>query len=289
MDTEGTEKNIMLKLGEKQVLQIIKQVDFGVYLADKEEADTNERVLLPLKQVPKGAKEGDRIEVFLYKDSKDRLIATTNTPFMVKGEVKLLEVAQVGKMGAFLNWGLEKDLFLPFREQIRPVKPGDQCLVALYIDKSERLCATTKVYHHLRKDSPYKKDDKVEGFVYEISDNFGAFVAVDDMYSALIPKRELRDDIKEGQRIIARVVSVKEDGKLDLSMKEKIQEQIKIDAVKVLEVIESFDGALPFNDKASPEVIRREMKMSKNEFKRAAGHLLKQGKIEITEKSIHLK
>ena len=279
----------MLKLGEKQVLQIIKQVDFGVYLADKEEADTNERVLLPLKQVPKGAKEGDRIEVFLYKDSKDRLIATTNTPFMVKGEVKLLEVAQVGKMGAFLNWGLEKDLFLPFREQIRPVKPGDQCLVALYIDKSERLCATTKVYHHLRKDSPYKKDDKVEGFVYEISDNFGAFVAVDDMYSALIPKRELRDDIKEGQRIIARVVSVKEDGKLDLSMKEKIQEQIKIDAVKVLEVIESFDGALPFNDKASPEVIRREMKMSKNEFKRAAGHLLKQGKIEITEKSIHLK
>lgn len=279
----------MLKLGEKQVLQIIKQVDFGVYLADKEEADTNERVLLPLKQVPKGAKEGDRIEVFLYKDSKDRLIATTNTPFMVKGEVKLLEVAQVGKMGAFLNWGLEKDLFLPFREQIRPVKPGDQCLVALYIDKSERLCATTKVYHHLRKDSPYKKDDKVEGFVYEISDNFGAFVAVDDMYSALIPKRELRDDIKEGQRIIARVVSVKEDGKLDLSMKEKIQEQIKIDAVKVLEVIESFDGALPFNDKASPEVIRREMKMSKNEFKRAAGHLLKQGKIEITEKSIRLK
>ena len=279
----------MLKLGEKQVLQIIKQVDFGVYLADKEEADTNERVLLPLKQVPKGAKEGDRIEVFLYKDSKDRLIATTNTPFMVKGEVKLLEVAQVGKMGAFLNWGLEKDLFLPFREQIRPVKPGDQCLVALYIDKSERLCATTKVYHHLRKDSPYKKDDKVEGFVYEISDNFGAFVAVDNMYSALIPKRELRDDIKEGQRIIARVVSVKEDGKLDLSMKEKIQEQIKIDAVKVLEVIESFDGALPFNDKASPEVIRREMKMSKNEFKRAAGHLLKQGKIEITEKSIRLK
>lgn len=279
----------MLKLGEKQVLQVLKKVDFGVYLVDTKEEDTSERVLLPMKQVPAGTKEGDVIEVFLYKDSKDRLIATTNQPFMVKGEVKLLEVAQVGKMGAFLNWGLEKDLFLPFREQTHPVKQGEKCLVALYIDKSERLCATTKVYHHLKTDSPYQKDDKVEGLVYEISDNFGAFVAVDDIYSALIPKRELRDEVKVGQRITARVSGRKEDGKLDLSIKEKIQDQIKIDAMKVVEVIESFDGALPFNDKASPEVIRREMKMSKNEFKRAVGHLLKLGKIEITEKSIRLK
>ena len=279
----------MLYLGKKQELEIMKKVDFGVYLKSPEDAKGEERVLLPAKQVPQGAGIGDTIEVFLYKDSKDRLIATTNTPFLMMDEVKLLKVAQVGKMGAFLEWGLEKDLFLPFREQTRKVREGEECLVALYIDKSSRLCATMKVYHYLKLDSPYKKDDKVEGIVYEISDNFGAFVAVDNQYSGLIPKKEFFGTLKTGDRITARVSAVKEDGKLDLSIREKAFAQIVVDAEKVMQVIESFDGALPFNDKANPEVIRREMQMSKNEFKRAVGHLLKTGKIEITEKSIRMK
>ena len=279
----------MLYLGKKQELEIMKKVDFGVYLKSPEDAKGEERVLLPAKQVPQGAGIGDTIEVFLYKDSKDRLIATTNTPLLMMDEVKVLKVAQVGKMGAFLEWGLEKDLFLPFREQTRKVREGEECLVALYIDKSSRLCATMKVYHYLKLDSPYKKDDKVEGIVYEISDNFGAFVAVDDQYSGLIPKKEFFGTLKTGDRITARVSAVKEDGKLDLSIREKAFAQIVVDAEKVMQVIESFDGALPFNDKANPEVIRREMQMSKNEFKRAVGHLLKAGKIEITEKSIRMK
>lgn len=279
----------MLKLGEKQTLEIMKKVDFGVYLKDAEDIGGEERVLLPAKQVPEGAKVGDKVEVFLYKDSKDRLIATTRTPLLMMNEVKVLKVAQVGKMGAFLNWGLEKDLFLPFREQTRKVREGEECLVSLYIDKSSRLCATMKVYHYLNLSSPYKKDDRVEGLVYEISDNFGAFVAVDDKYSGLIAKKEFFGNVKVGDRISARVVQVKEDGKLDLSIREKALAQILIDAEKVLETIESFDGALPFNDKANPEVIKREMQMSKNEFKKAVGHLLKAGKIEITEKSIRLK
>lgn len=279
----------MLKLGEKQTLQIMKKVEFGVYLKNPMDETGEERVLLPAKQVPAGAAIGDKIEVFLYKDSKDRLIATTNTPLLMMDEIKVLKVAQVGKMGAFLNWGLEKDLFLPFREQTGKVKEGDECLVSLYIDKSNRLCATMKVYHHLKLNSPYKKDDRVNGLVYEISDNFGAFVAVDDMYSGLIAKKEFFGNVKVGDRITARVVAVKEDGKLDLSIREKALTQILIDAEKVLQVIESFDGALPFNDKANPEVIKREMQMSKNEFKKAVGHLLKSGKIEITEKSIRLK
>ena len=279
----------MLKLGEKQTLEIMKKVEFGVYLKDPSDEIGEERVLLPAKQVPAGTGVGDKIEVFLYKDSKDRLIATTNTPLLMMGEIKVLTVAQVGKMGAFLNWGLEKDLFLPFREQTGKVREGDECLVSLYIDKSSRLCATMKVYHQLKLNSPYKKDDKVNGLVYEISDNFGAFVAVDDMYSGLIAKKEFFGNVKVGDRITARVVAVKEDGKLDLSIREKALTQILIDAEKVLQVIESFDGALPFNDKATPEVIKREMQMSKNEFKKAVGHLLKSGKIEITEKSIRLK
>ena len=276
-----------MRLGEYQELIYVKKMEFGIYLSEKE--GDEERVLLPSKQVPEGLKPGDKIKVFLYKDSKDRLIATTNTPLLLMNEVKVLKVAQVSKMGAFLNWGLEKDLFLPFREQTRKVSEGDECLVALYIDKSSRLCATMKVYHYLNLESPYKKDDRVEGVVYEISDNFGAFVAVDNQYSGLIPKKEFFGNVKVGDKVSARVVSVKEDGKLDLSIREKALTQILIDAEKVLEVIHSFDGALPFNDKANPEVIKRELQMSKNEFKKAVGHLLKSGKIEITEKSIRLK
>ncbi len=276
----------MIRLGEKQILVIVKRVDFGVYLAESAESAAQEKVLLPAKQVPDGAQLGDEIEVFLYKDSKDRMIATTNTPKLTLHQVAPLKVVQVGQIGAFLDWGLEKDLLLPFREQTKKVREGETCLAALYIDKSSRLCATMNVYEYLRTDSPYVKDDKVEGTVYETSRDFGAFVAVDDIYSGLIPKKELYGDIKIGDRISARVTAVKEDGKLDLSVREKAWLQIGTDAERVLQAIDSFDGALPFNDKASPEVIRREMQMSKNEFKRAVGHLLKEGRIIITDSSI---
>lgn len=278
----------MLKLGEKQTLIIEKKVEFGVYLMDKNREDHEEKVLLPLKQVPQDKGLGDEIEVFLYKDSKDRLIATVNEPAIMLGQVKKLVVSDVGSMGAFLNWGLEKDLFLPFKEQTSHVKKGDECPVALYIDKSKRLCATMKIYHYLSKESPYKKDDKVRGTVYEISDNFGAFVAVDDCYSGLIPKKELSGNIRVLDDITARVASVKEDGKLDLSNKEKSYIQMSIDADRLMQKLNILGGTLPFNDKASPELIREEMDMSKNEFKRAVGNLLKAGKIIITEKNIQL-
>lgn len=275
----------MITLGEIQTLEIVKKVDFGVYLAESSETK-EERVLLPAKQVPEGKELGDSVEVFLYRDSKDRLIATTNTPKITLGKVARLRVAQTGKIGAFLDWGLEKDLLLPFKEQTKKVREGEECLAALYIDKSNRLCATMNVYPYLQQDSPYQKEDKVSGTVYEISENFGAFVAVDDIYSGLIPKKEMYGEVKIGEQITARVTSVKEDGKLDLSIREKAYLQIEKDAEKVLQILDSFDGVLPFSDKASPETIRRETQMSKNEFKRAVGHLLKQKKITIGEKSI---
>lgn len=274
----------MIQLGEIQTLKIAKQVEFGVYLYDGE--NTEERILLPKKQVPAGAANGDGVEVFVYRDSKDRLIATTNMPKITLHGVERLRVVQVGKIGAFLDWGLEKDLLLPFKEQKKRVKEGETCLVALYIDKSGRLCATMNVYRYLRQDSPYKKDDRVTGTVYEISDNFGAFVAVDDMYSGLIAKKELYGDVQVGGTVAARVIEVKGDGRLDLSIREKAYLQIEKDAEKILKVIDSYDGALPFTDKASPETIKREMQMSKNEFKRAVGHLLKEKKIIIGEKAI---
>lgn len=282
----------MIRLGETQSLVIVKKVEFGVYLAPlaaaKDEALKQEyKVLLPGKYVPEGKGIGDEIEVFVYRDSKDRMIATTLEPKLKMGEVAKLRVAQVGKFGAFLDWGLEKDLMLPFKQQKRKVKEGEEVLVSLYIDKSERLCATMNVYKELRTDTPYQKDDKVTGTVYEISPNFGAFVAVDDMYSGLIAKKELYGEVHIGDTVTARVLNVKEDGKLDLSIRDKAYLQIAVDAEKVIALIDSFGGALPFNDKASPEVIKRETNMSKNEFKRAVGNLLKNGRITITEKGIH--
>ena len=278
----------MIKLGELQQLVIIKKVEFGVYLASsKEEAD--DRVLLPLKQLPEGKDMGDTVEVFVYRDSKDRIIATTKVPKLTMGKVALLKVVQTNKFGAFLDWGLEKDLMLPFKQQLFRVKPEDEVLVSLYIDKSDRLCATMNVYNNLRADSTYKKDDMVTGRVYTISEEFGAFVAVDDIYSALIPKKEMYGSIKSGEIISARVTEVKPDGRLSLSIREKGLVQIEKDAAEVLRIINSYDGVLPFNDKVSPEIIKRETGMSKNEFKRAVGNLLKAGKIEIGEKVIRRK
>lgn len=278
----------MIRLGEKQELVIVKEVEFGVYLAVSFE-DAAEHVLLPAKQVPTGSRQGDKLEVFIYRDSKDRMIATTKEPKLRMGQVAELTVAQVGKFGAFLDWGLEKDLMLPFKQQRGKVRQGDKVLVSLYIDKSNRLCATMNVYENLRTDSPYKAEDRVKGRVYEYSDRFGTFVAVDNQYSALIPKKELYGEAELGTDIEARVIGVREDGKLTLSIRDKAYLQMNRDAEKVLELLDSYEGSLPFSDKAAPEVIQHETGMSKNEFKRAVGRLLKEGKIEIGEKTIRRK
>lgn len=273
-----------MQLGKRQVLTVVKKVDFGVYLGSEKE-----KVLLPKRQVPEGIEAGDPIEVFLYKDSDDRLIATTNEPGIELGELAVLSVVDTGKFGAFLDWGLEKDLFLPFKQQTAQVKKGDKCLVSLYIDKSKRLCATMRVYELLRNDSPYRKDDEVEGIIYDISENFGAFVAVDNQFSALIPKKDVFGSLKVGQSVHARVAAVKPDGKLDLSMKDKIPMQMDKDVQMILEKMERNGGKLPFTDKADPEIIKKEFQMSKNAFKRAVGRLLKEKKIEITEKTIAIR
>ena len=274
-----------MQLGKTQPLRIVKKVDFGVYLAEEE--DQENRVLLPVKQVPEGAKTGDELEVFLYKDSKARLIATTAEPYITLGKVARLKVKEVTKIGAFLDWGLEKDLFLPYKEMTKKVQPGDEVLVTLYIDKSRRLCASMKkLYDLMRTDSPYKKGDTVNGRIYEFGHDFGTFVAVDDCYSAMIPAHEDCSHLQIGDVIEAKVTGVKPDGKLDITMREKAYLQMDADAEKVMEVIEEFAGVLPFTDKASPEVIMRETGLSKNAFKRAVGRLYKERRIEITERAI---
>lgn len=274
--------------GKKQTLVMIKRVEFGIYLAETMR-DAENKVLLPKKQVPADMEVGDPIDVFLYKDSNDRPIATVKEPKLTLGQTARLRVVSVGKVGAFLDWGLEKDLFLPYREQTTQVKAGDEVIAALYLDKSERLCATMKVYPYLQKESPYQKDDVVTGMVYEISHNFGAFVAVDDKYSALIPKKELYGELHVLQQISARVTGVKEDGKLDLGIRQKAHLQMSEDADKVLSLLREKKGFLPLHDKSSPEQIRETIGMSKNEFKRAVGHLYKEHLIMLESDGIRLK
>jgi predicted RNA-binding protein (virulence factor B family) len=278
----------MFNLGEFQELRIVKSTEHGVYLQDVD-CNIDAKVLLPKNQVEESFKKGDIINVFIYKDSMDRLIATTTTPLITLGGLATLKVTQVNNVGAFLDWGLAKDLLLPYKEQSYPVKVDDEVLVSMYIDKSNRLCATTKVYDVLRTDSPYQKDDMVEGIVYDTSDEFGVFVAVDNQYSALIPKKEVFGKMRVGQTVKARVTAVKADGKLDLSVRDKIPAQMDKDANLIWTRLQEYGGSVPFTDKADPEVIKREFNLSKNAFKRAVGRLLKEGKIEIGENTIKVK
>lgn len=272
-----------MELGRTQKLEIVRMVDFGAYLGTEEE-----QVLLPKKQVPEGANVGDEVKVFIYRDSQDRLIATVNKPLVELDETAVLTVKEVSKNGAFLDWGLEKDLFLPYKEQTVSIKSGDKVLVGVYLDKSNRLCATMKAYKFLKCTSTYEPDDVVTGTVYNYNLEYGVFVAVDNKYHGLVQKKELTTRLEIGQQIQARVKSVRPDGKLDLSLRKKAYLQMDEDAEKIYKYIENNGGQLGYTDKAKPEVIREDFQMSKSEFKRAIGRLLKEHRIIIGESNIFL-
>ena len=273
----------MIELGKYQILKVVRKSTIGVYLGDE-----REQVLLPKKQVPQDISVGDSIKVFIYRDSEDRLISTVNQPLLTLGEVAMLTVKDVSKNGAYLDWGLEKDLFLPYKEQTTQVRPGERYLIALYIDKSSRLCGTMNVYDYLEDNPPYVKDDQVSGIVYNYNERFGAFVAVDNKYHGKLLKRELHRNVQIGEQIEARVINVRKDGKMDLSLQKKAYLQMEDDAKKIYEIIEAMGGELPYTDKAKPEVIKNDFNMSKNEFKRGIGRLLKERKVSIGVNSIKL-
>ncbi len=285
----------MILLGKMQTLRVVKKTDFGLYLSsegcdvrlpeDKKECIDVPSILLPKKQT-NGESVGDTIEVFVYKDSEDRPIATTVKPLLTLGSIARLTVKEVTPIGAFLDWGLAKDLFLPFKEQTFRVQKGDSVLVSLYIDKSSRLCATSKIYHMLRSDSPYQSNDQVSGTVYEVIDAFGAYVAVDDCFSALVPKKELFTPLRPGETIQARVTKVQPDGRLVLAIREKSYLQMDKDCALVFDALCKAGGFLPYHDKTSPELIKAKFGLSKNAFKRAIGHLQKEGRILIEEDGI---
>ena len=270
-----------MKIGTWNKLKLERIKPVGAYLSDG-----SEEVLLPRKQVPENASPGDELKVFLYRDSEDRLIATVHEPLIEMGQIRSLSVKAVTDFGAFLDWGLERDLFLPFKEQTGKLRAGMTVPVRLYTDKTGRLCASMRLYEHLEKQAPYKKGDHVKGQVYQVKPGFGAFVVLENRYSGLIHASELYDRIHIGDEVEVRVLTVRPDGKVDLSLRDTIPHQMDQDAEMVLDVIRSYGGVLPFNDKADPERIKEEFGLSKNAFKRAVGHLMKEKKVVIEEDSI---
>ena len=272
-------------IGRMVALKVLRETDFGVYLGDGEDKDSE--VLLPGKEVPEGTKTGDSLRVFIYRDSEDRPVATVKEPLIKLDDVAVLEVCDVNRTGAFLDWGLDKQLFLPYAEITADLKKGDKALVRLYIDKSGRLCAGMRhLYEYLHRNCPYEAGETVRARVYEFGHDFGTFVAIDDRYTAMIPRKEGREGLKIGDVIEVRITGIKEDGKVDVTMRKRAFEEIESDADKVMKAIDEFAGVLPFNDKASPETIFRELSMSKAAFKRAVGHLYKERRIVITENAI---
>jgi hypothetical protein len=278
----------MIKLGEIQELEVTKKVDFGVYMKSFDDQKGQEEILLPLKQVPENTKPGDRIKVFVYKDSNDRMIATVRRPKIVIGEIAYLKVVQMTRIGAFLNWGLEKDLFLPFKEQVGEIKVNGEYLVGLYVDKSERLCATMNLFKVLRTDSPYKVNDIVKGTVFSLKRGLGAMVAVDGKYLGLIHEGEILKPMHPGYVVEVRVSHIKEDGKMDLSLKDAPRLQIDKDGEKIMNTVIKGRGFLSLNDDSSPESIRNILNMSKSSFKKAAGRLMKKNLIEMTDDGIRI-
>lgn len=274
----------MINLGEVQELKVDKIIKDGALLKD----DEGEKVLLPIEEI-ENEKNGDIIKVFLYNDSRGKVLATKTMPKITLGKIAHLEVREITKIGAFLDWGLEKELFLPFKEQICKLDRGRSYLVALYIDKTGRLCSTMKIRDYLRTDSKYKENDKVSGVVYNIVDDIGAFVAIDNIYEALLPKDQKRGVVAVGEPIRVRVSSVKSDGRLNLSQRERGHLELDKDAELIFDVLEDYEGFLPYNDKSDPDDIQDMFCMSKSAFKKAVGRLLKENKIEFFKDGIKIK
>lgn len=269
----------MIEIGKKQQLVIDRIKPHGAYLVDPQDEGEGQDVLLPRKEIQEFWKPGSVVDVFVYRDSDDRLIATTRTPHLTMGEFAVLTVKDVTKIGAFLDWGLEKDILLPYAEQVDKPQKGNKVLVRLYVDKSGRLAASQKLGGHLQQNSPYKVNDWVEGRAISNHPKIGIFVAVEDKYEALLPLRNKYCAIEPGSVMKFRVQHVDDEGRLVLSLKDRKEVELDSDATRILEKIDEHGGFLPFNDDTDPKLIQQEFLISKSAFKRAVGRLLKQDKI----------
>ncbi len=275
----------MVELGKLNTLTVIKAVDFGLYLDGGDDGE----VLLPVRNVPAGVMVGDDIEVFIYLDSEDMLIATTDTPKAMVGECTVLNVVEVNQIGAFLDWGLPKDLLVPFGEQQKPMEKGQSYVVYLYIDPaSERITATTKLDKHLAESSPYfKEKQQVELLICGRTD-LGYKAVVNGVAIGLIFNSEVFKPIKYGQQMKGYIKRIRSDNKLDLCLQLANRQALDSLSQQVLDFIKKKGGVTTLTDKSKPEEIAKEFGVSKSSYKKALGKLYKQRLVVLNKDNVSL-
>lgn len=272
-------------LGDYNRLKIVKEVDFGLYLDGGEEGE----ILLPKRYVPKDYNIGDEIDVFLYLDQEERLVATTEKPLAKAGDFAFLECSWVNEYGAFLNWGLMKDLFCPFREQKRRMEIGSSYIVYVTIDEeSYRVMASAKVEKFLCKDMPpYKPGDEVEIMIWQKTD-LGFKAIIDNTYAGLLYRDQIFKHIQTGNRMKAYVTCVRPDGKIDLALQPNGRQQTLDFSETLLNYLHSNGGYCNLGDKSDAEEIKARFEVSKKVYKKAVGDLYRRRLITITDNGIHL-
>jgi len=275
----------MIKLGEYNTLTILRDTEPGLYLGDGEE----NVVLLPHKYKPENFEIDDEISVFVYLDNEERPIATTLEPFLLLNTFGYLHCSDVTKFGAFMDWGLEKQLFVPFKEQARPMKAGNWYIVYLYLDElTNRLVGSSKTNRFLQNDTlTVNKYDEVDILVTHLTEK-GANVIINGIHKGLIYLEDIFEDIRTGDRLKAYIIKVREDNKIDVVLQQPGYRSIEPNANYILDELKAAGGFLALHDKSDPDVIKNEMGMSKKSFKKAVGTLYKDKQIIIKEDGIEL-
>ncbi|UOX32895.1 S1-like domain-containing RNA-binding protein [Flavobacterium sediminilitoris] len=277
----------MLAIGQYNTLKILRDTKVGLFLGDGENEEND--VLLPNKYVPKEFHIDDDITVFVYLDHEERPVATTLKPYVKLNEFAHLKVNYINKFGAFLNWGLEKDLFVPFKEQARPMEEGKRYLIYCFMDeKTNRMVASSKTQQFLNNDEiTVENGEEVDLIVSHITDA-GVNVIINEKHRGLAYKNEVYEDIKPGMRVKGYIKNVRPDGKIDVSLRKLGVEAIEPSSQIILDELKSNRGYLGLNDNSHPEDIKTVLKMSKKVFKKAVGNLYRQKLIEIKDDGIYL-
>jgi len=275
----------MIDIGKVNTLRIVKEVDFGLYLDGGKFGE----ILIPTRYVPKDVKVDEYIDVFIYADSEDRLIATTETPLAEVGQFAYLKVKEVNTVGAFLNWGLMKDLLVPYREQKTEMFPGINYLVKVYLDpETERIVASSKLEHFIDNVPPeYEEGQEVDLIIWDKTD-LGVKVIINELHLGLLYANEIFQPLQPGQRIKGFIKKLRDDEKIDVALQKQGYEQVDSVAVMILEKLKTRGGFIEATDKTSPESIKHMFGISKKVFKKAVGALYKNRLIDIENGGIRL-
>jgi predicted RNA-binding protein (virulence factor B family) len=274
----------MIQVGEYNELVVVKELDFGIYFR---EGDVE--ILMPTKWIPEGTKIGDTLNVFVFRDSDDRLIATTVKPFAIADTFAYLTAKQVNEIGAFMDWGMDKDLLVPFREQAQRMEPGKSYVVFVFLDEeTDRLVGSTKLSRFIiREDIDVMEGDIVDLLIYSETD-LGFNAIVNNLYSGLIYKNEIYESIRIGDKLQGFVKRVREDEKIDLSLQKSGYELVDDVKWRILKLIKDQNGILALNDNSSPEEIKSKLQISKKAFKKAVGALYRERLVKLTDKGVEL-